>query len=259
MSLNACIRTTTEDIPWNTEPVPVVFSIISPGRAVEVVLSKTQQKKQSVNESVYPHAKVFFAKENTAWIELTRVSLNSPVYTDSENYFEIEPGKTYLLKVEIDNLTLYAENTLPCEKATITNAVYCETKSFYNYSYGTLKVDMKFSKNKEYAYFLYALSSRVNEEPFLNSESFFAADFYIENDIAEFNLNLITCDPYLEKYLKAEYIANNFQNFSDGDVNAIIFSYGGVTPDWSNVKRGIGLFGSYLVDVESIRTEENGQ
>ena len=71
--LCACDRTEIVGTPWNTEQIPVVYSILAPGEPVQIYLNKTVNSNLVVEKSPYPEAKAFICGPDSNWIELIRL------------------------------------------------------------------------------------------------------------------------------------------------------------------------------------------
>lgn len=209
---------------------------------------------------MYPQAKVYIAKQHDDWTELTRYSTDSALYTDMRQEVRIEKGETYLLRVEIDELVLSASSTVPAEQGFIKEASIFAPPAdssdgmLSSTTTGVLTVEMELPDYNKYKCLLYT-SYPLGEGLFLNKETFVEPAFYFPKDSTSVELSLITCDPLLEKYFHADYISD-LQNFNDGDISAFLFSFGGVMPAYSNIKNGIGLFCSYIIETKQVKIEE---
>jgi len=253
-SITSCIETL--DAPWNTEAVPVAFSVITPGHPIQVYLGKTFIETDTTHTNIYPEARVFVCGDDSAWVELTRKSAESAIFSDIENKMAVEKGKTYSLKVELANQTLRAQTSVPNESGVITRAecIVTDTTSFSS-SYGirnvhgALHVNYSLPANKQLGCYLYANSREVGYMAYLSGENIQENYFYCYKDSASFLLNLITMDPFLKKFR----ITTSINELQSSDfLSAILGSYGGVRPTFSNIQNGTGLFGSFITESKKV-------
>ena len=245
----------TEPSPWNEEVVPVVFSIITPGEEVQVYVGTSYSEYTTTNH--YTPSKVFISEKDSSWIELN--AQDSAVY--STNNIHIKSGSTYLLKVETGTETVYAQTTVPTQDAEIIDGkcirVSNTTDDNVNVSADNcmLKVQLRFSENKEYGYYLTAFSNVIASFLFSGSETFELPNFWVERKISAFNIQMTTVDPNLKKFLRAVEIQSS--TFDGRDISFILTLYGGNYPAYSNITNGVGLFGSFVKSNKLIYVTNN--
>jgi hypothetical protein len=248
-----------ENPPWNVEVVPVVFSVITPAQAVQVYVGKSYSGNENSNTTVYSTPRVYVSEKDSAWVELEQTTKDSTLFIDTKALLKVDMGKTYLLKVESLGKTVFAQTTLPSESGIITvgecvivsgNAGGSTNGTNYTSNLCALNVHLKLPTNKEYGCYLTAFSDRIDGFPFLSSENYLNANFTISKKISSFQLNIVTIDPYLKKFMLAESVSSNM--FDSNDITEVLASYGGVYPAFSNIRNGVGLFGSFLIDGKSI-------
>lgn len=265
--LTSCANSIIEDAPWNNTPVPVVFSILSPNEAVQVYLYRTYNKDIPAVKNPYPEAKVYVCGSDSVWIELTRLSSDTTIFEDSKKMLIIKMGKTYSLKVELNDRTLHAQTTIISEPALIANANCVFSGYTYN-SYirdsfpkhvlDTININdltVKFSLpgNVDCEYWFSAFSEQIYGNRFPNQGSFQANDFGAPKDSTTFTLKLITVDPNLNRYLSSQSISTTSESYSyNSPVLALIQSFGGVLPQFSNIVNGVGLFGNTVSDSKRV-------
>jgi len=265
--LTACANSEIEVAPWNNAPVPVVFSVISPNEAVQVYLSRTYSQNFPVVKNPYPEAKVFICGPDSAWVELTRLSPDTTVFKDTLKQLIIEKGKTYSLKVELNNSIVHGQTTIPSTQGVI-NDVTCEMLKSYIDSRSAMyvndelveaninKIDVSFTlgTNSESSYFLSLFSNLTNDYINISGTRYQSSDFWTpKEDSTSFTLNLITCDPYYKRYLYAQSISTVSDNYSGNTpIVALIMSFGGVLPQFSNIVNGVGLFGNTVTDSKRV-------
>lgn len=260
--LVACGRSEIEDAPWNTNPVPVVYSIISPQQPVRVYLNKTYTSNFPPLKAPYSEATVFICGVDSNWVELTRLKSDTCVFLDTEYKLRIEQGKTYSLKIELVNTTIHAQTTVPQMNAVMSEAkcIYTNGNSasvmvngaFVPANLNNLSVKYSLPEDKEYGYSLTAFSNESSNLILLTGSSYVSSEFPCPKDSSSFTLRLITWDPYATKYMLASDI--NSKTIQDVNVvDVIMGTFGGVLPQYSNIVNGVGLFGSSVAD--SIRID----
>ena len=256
---SGCIETV--EAPWNTNPIPVVYSIITPGQKVQVYIGKSFSENDTSKTIPYSEAKVFVCGPDSAWVELVKREGNNAIFVDTVNLLSVIKGKTYSLRVELKDQTLHAQTTIPTEMGIITQAesIFPFTNSSNAGIYdngemipaklGVINVKYTLPDNKEYGCYLGAFSKLIENSSYLNSESYQNSYFYCPYDSASFVLSLITADPFLKKFRVAE----NIQFMQSEDLPSLIMGhYGGVRPAFSNIQNGVGLFGSFVTNNKTV-------
>ncbi len=264
--LTGCANSTIENAPWDNSAVPVVFSIISPNECVQVYINQTVNKNFSALKNPYPQAKVYISGPDNKWINLTRLPSDSSVFEDINKLLTIEKGKTYKLKVELSDRTVYAQTTVIPVSAIITdaNCVFTgETDNEINldslsenshFVYDTvyvnhLTVKYLLPNNNDYAFQFSAFSKAIYGTMYLNQGSFQDNSFNTPQNISSFILKFTTYDATINKYLKAMDINSLSDRYSYiTPIASITSKFGGVLPQFSNIINGIGLFGSSVTD-----------
>ncbi|MFA5046503.1 MAG: DUF4249 family protein, partial [Paludibacter sp.] len=261
--LTSCANSVIEDAPWNNTPVPVVFSILSPNEPVQVYLYRTYNKDIPAVKNPYPEAKVYICGSDSVWVELTRLSPDTTMFEDSQKKLAIEMGKTYSLKIELSDRTVHAQTTVIPESAHITDVscvfsgkiqeglVMDSLPKFVFDSVYINNLTVKFSQpaNSEYGIGFF-VSSRPVYGNMLPDEGKFVTD-YLETpkDSTSFILKMTTIDPLFNKYKNALDINSVTTAYSyNSPVQALIQSFGGVLPQFSNIVNGVGLFGSSVTE-----------
>lgn len=259
-----CGCTRTEDAPWNNETVPVVYSLISPNNQVQVYLGTTYKTGDSALLKTISKAKVFICGADSVWLELHRLADTSSVFVDRDKSFPIGLGKAYYLKVELADRTLHAETTVPNEagKITVVTCLIPHASSYssrieingkwYDAYVGILDAKFSLPASKSVGCYLSAFGQEVGDAPYLTTGTIQDQEFFLPKVFSTFTINLITVDPSFKKFR----IAQNIDEMqSSTDVSAIIGSYSGVRPAFSNIQNGIGLFGSFVVDSLIVHTD----
>ena len=256
---SGCIETV--EAPWNTNPIPVVYSIITPGQKVQVYIGKSFNENDTSKTIPYPEAKVYVCGPDSAWVELVKREGNAAIFVDTIHSLSVVKGKTYSLRVELKDETLHAQTTVPTEMGIITQA-----ESFFPFTsssnagiydngemipakLGVINVKYTLPDNKEYGCYLGAFSKLIENSAYLNSNSYQNSYFYCPYDSASFVLSLITADPFLKKFRVAE----NIQFMQSEDLPSLIMGhYGGVRPAFSNIQNAVGLFGSFVTNNKTV-------
>lgn len=264
--LSACANSEIEIAPWNNAPVPVVYSVISPNEPVQVYLNRTYCQNFPLLENPYPEAKVFICGPDSAWVELTRLSPDTTIFKDTLKQLVVEKGKTYSLKVVLTNSTVHAQTTIPVTQAMIKN-VTCEMlKSYIDsntsiYLNGELveaninKFDASFTlgSNPGSGYYLAFATNNPNEYISIYGTKYQSSDYCTPKDSTSFTLNLITADPYYSRYINSQSISRVSDDYSgNSPILALIQSFGGVLPQFSNIVNGVGLFGNTVTDSKRV-------
>jgi len=259
----SCANSVIEEAPWNSNaPIPVVYSIISPNEPVQVYVNKTYNQNFPAVKNPYPEAKVFMSGQDNKWIELTRLSPDTCIYEDIQKQLIIEKGKTYSLKVVLNNRTVQAQTTVLNDPAGITAASCVFTgKTDINFNFDSLpknwhvkydtihvnQLSVKFSLpgNSDCKILFSENTKQIYGTMFLNQGSFQTNYFETPKDSTSFTLDLTTLDPNFKKYVDAQSINSVSTGYSSNiPILALIESFGGVLPKFSNIVNGVGLFGS---------------
>lgn len=263
----SCANSVIEDAPWNNTPVPVVFSILSPNEPVQVYLYRTYNKNLHAIKNPYPEARVYVCGPDSAWIELTRLSPDTTIFEDIRKKLSIEMGKTYSLKIELSDRTVHAQTTIIPASALITDASCVFTgktdenlvwDSLPKYVFDTIFINnltVKYSipTNNEYGFGFSVYSKPLWGTMLLNEGKFLLNNFETPKDSTSFILKLTTIDPLFNKYQNAQDINSVTSNYSSNSpVLALIESFGGVLPQFSNIVNGVGLFGSSVTDSKRV-------
>jgi hypothetical protein len=265
--LTACANSEIEVAPWNNAPVPVVYSVISPNEPVQVYLNRTYSQNFPIVKNPYPEAKVFICGPDSAWIELTRLNPDSTIFKDTLKQLVVAKGKTYSLKVMLGDRTVHAQTTIPTSQGVI-NDVTCEMLKSYIDSRSAMyvnnelveaninKINVSFTlgSNSESGYYLALLPNDTKGYVYISGNGYQSSDFWTpKEDSTSFTLNLITADPYYKRYMYAQAISSVSDNYSgNSPILALIQSFGGVLPQFSNIVNGVGLFGNTVTDSKRV-------
>ncbi|MDO9633903.1 MAG: DUF4249 family protein, partial [Paludibacter sp.] len=239
--------------PWSNEVLPVVFSAITPSEKVHVFIGESFSEDKDSKDINYTDTRVYISEKDSVWIKLTPNPQDSSIYTDDASLIQVKPGSTYLLKVKINNKTVYSQTTVPAEggeiiqgECTVVSDRADGSVNGTNYSTNicVLMLKLKLPDNRNYGCYLTAFSNRIDFYPFLTSESYLEPNFIVNKNISSFNVNIITVDSNLKKFMLAESVSSYM--FDSNDIADVLGSYGGVYPAFSNIENGIGVFGSFV-------------
>lgn len=243
----------TEDSPWTNEVSPVVFSAITPSEKVHVFIGESFTEDKDSKDIDYTDTKVYISEKDSAWVKLSPSPQDSSIFTDEERLIQVRPGSTYLLRAEINNKTVYAQTTVPAESGEIIQGE-CTIVSdqaggsvngtHYTTNLCVLMLKMKLPSNRSYGCYLTAFSNRIDGFPFLTSESYLEPNFVVDNNISSFEINIITVDSTLKRFMLAESVTSYM--FDSNDIADVLGAYGGVYPAFSNIENGVGIFGSFV-------------
>jgi Domain of unknown function (DUF4249) len=261
--LASCANSVLEIAPWNNTPVPVVFSILSPTEPVQLYLYRTWNENYPLVKNPYPEAKVYLCGVDSNWVELTRLSPDSTIFGDIQKKLNVEIGKTFFLKVVLSDRTIHAQTTVVPDPARITTANCVFTgKTQLSYIVGSFP-DMKFdtvninslvikysaTANRDYGYEFSSSSEMIWGTMLQNEGIFQTSNFVSGRDTTSVTIKLTTFDPTCYKYQKAQEINSLSSGYSyNSPVLALIQSFGGVLPKFSNIVNGVGLFGNSVTD-----------
>ena len=265
-TFSSCVRNEIEETPWNTEDVPMVYSVISPGHPAELYLWKGYFEITAKKPIPYPEAKVFICVQDSAWVELNMQAADTAKFTDTDNLLKVVKGETYYLRIELKNKTLHAQTTVPTDGATIIDASciipFDDSNPTYSYyveingksisaKQGLLTVKLNLPLNPDYGCYLSAFSREVGTFPSLKTELYQQQDFLCPVDNHFYYINLLTIDSNLKKFRVAQNI--NFGQDSGVDfITSITSAFGGVIPVYTNIENGVGLFASFSTNSKLI-------
>ena len=241
-----------EDFPWNNEPVPVVYSVLTPDQPIQLYLGKSYNGNDTLNTCPHPEAKVYVCGDDSVWVELERSDKDSTIFTVSSSLIKVVKGSTYSLRIELNDRTVHAQTSIPNELGEIIDGECIVTSEHEggNYTQKRCNLNLKYILPTTNSCYLTAFSNRIGTTPFLTGESFQYANFFIPSDSASITVNIITVDSALKKFMMAEL--DGSMMFDSDDITTIIGSYGGIHPSFSNIKNGVGIFSSFVISSKLI-------
>ena len=246
-----------EDPPWNNEPVPVVYSVLTPDQPIQLYLGKSYSENDTVNSCPYPEAKVYVCGDDSVWVEMKRSEKDSTIFIDSSGFLKIVKGGTYSLRIDLKDRTVHAQTTVPNELGEITDGecIVISDKeggntNGNNYTDKRCNLHLKYILPTANSCFLTAFSDRIGTTPFLTGDNLQFGDFFIPYDSGSVTVNIITVDSALKKFMMSEL--DGSMMFDSDDITSIIGTYGGIRPSFSNIKNGVGIFSSFVISSKLI-------
>ena len=243
-----CARLREEPNPWNTTPVPVVFSLITPGCPVKVMLSASYSNRAN-GITKYPRAKAFI----TNGIEEVELTRTDSIFVDRDELMQIENGVTYTIRVEPGDSfkPLVASTTVPAAAAqfTLYNFTVTDTTNQSQYA-AYFKCEWKIpSINKQtdaytlltsWGWSLDAVKKNDNIFTVNNSQLYYPVR---ENNLT---ISLFTTDMWMGRLLLNKRYQDQTIIQGMDIINVLMNEFSGVLPDFSNVENGAGIVGSYI-------------
>jgi len=246
-----------EDSPWNNEPVPVVYSVLTPDQPIQLYLGKSYSENDSVKTCPYPESKVFVCGDDSVWVEMKRSEKDSTIFIDSSGLLKVVKGGTYSLRIDLKDRTVHAQTIIPNELGEIISGECIVTSdnegsntNGNNYTQKRCNLHLNYSLPTANSCYLTAFSNKIGTTPFLTGDNLQYGNFFIPYDSVSVTINIITVDWVLKKFMMSE-LANSMM-FDSNDISSIIGSYGGVRPSFSNIKNGVGIFSSFVISSKSI-------
>jgi len=292
--LQSCIKET--DVELTTllqEPKLVVYGVLDPSSdSVKVMVTKTfpVNTDQGIDISdLLVDATVFLMNgEKTNTAEMILINEDEHVYGCNQLELDIIPGETYYLSVNAEGFEeVTAETTIPEVAAEWKETRLIESKvdmdGYYidGYSfYGTWQQNI--CDNRQFVS-EYSLVGRYNESNnyIERSDSKLYIDFKENNSDYIFeswpfhiykqeetepgswfqvkrSMTLISADQHLYDYISYHLLIESINDVMDG--GSFLDLFRGITPEFSNIEGGLGVFGSYLTDTAIIyKLTTNGE
>ena len=284
--LQSCIKET--DVELTTllqEPKLVVYGVLDPSSdSVKVMVTKTfpVNTDQGIDISdLLVDATVFLTNsEKTSTAEMILLHRDGNVYGCSQSQMDIIPGETYYLSVNAEGFEeVTAETTIPEVAAEWKETMLIETKvdmdGYYidgHSFYGSWS--KKINESRQFVSEI-SLIGRYDESGYYITRSYHklytefestATDFifeswpfhiYEQEDVeygswfqVERYMLLVSADQHLYDYILYFMLIEGINNVMDG--GSFLDLFRGITPEFSNIEGGLGIFGSYLTDTTII-------
>lgn len=243
----SCSRLADEDSSELFSSLPVVFSVLSPDKNIQVSLTETYVTSKVNDTIIFLDAKVYVKCNNEHWVELSRESKNEAVYTDKDSLVNVLEGNTYFLRIDIGELQITAQTTVPISRNSIVEAQfvtdYIKPDAYKGYS-GVLTMKFDIRSNDNCIIYTKGMVIGGSKSLFLNQTDL-TDNARVAPDLDDnFKLQLLTFDTNLAKYWVARKISQS-QYYSEGDFTYILGMYSGLLPPFSNTNNAVGLFASY--------------
>ncbi len=260
----------------NNDSKLVVFSLITPNKYVFVNVRKTQPIGESNNVNTKDST---FDLVSTAKVEIINLrtkikkilpEIEKGVYGVSPSDFSVIAGDKYALMINFQNLSTYAECTIPSNATVIdtvitklNDVVYTNTydTTTLNLSRNLLKAKDISTPNNVYEYLGYSGELKITDK-YNNVVILSASDFIIitkQLNQCDFSINsglnknevkivqswqILTVYPLLHNFLKTKKFQRNELSVSQ---NSPFLIFRGVMPTITNIQNGYGIFAGYLI------------
>lgn len=246
--LGSCGRISIEDELWQPESLPVVFAILSPGNEVGVYLNRTSLNNSGTDTVNYQEAEVLLRSETSDWVTLRGKSPGDNIYSDLNRELKIVAGETYYLEVNLPGFIITSATTIPdSNNAKIKSAKFTKsTEGIAQNEYVSGLLEATFDiKPENYCILTNHLGNSLVFGGTFIRQNYFSKRITVADSVQNYTLHLHNVDTFLARFLAAKSISN-MQHFSNGDITALMGSFNGILPHYSNISNGIGLFGSYV-------------
>lgn len=251
--LSGCIRLKEEPVPWSLQPLPVVYSILTPDSTVKVFLASTYTGKM---DETYLDAKAFIIEENGRETELFR---QDSVFTDTLHAVKVEKGKTYKLQINLDNgTTIKAETTVPRNAASFSEYSFTPVDTINNSqlsAYFRCKWTVPPLNSFTDDYRIYTSwqwdVDAVKTSP--TDYSVAVSRLIYPAQPGDYTISLFTTDVWLSRLLMNKYHQENSIVQGTDITSVLAAEFKGVLPDFSNIENGVGIFGSYLIHTRDLQ------
>ncbi len=263
--LSSCARERLiENISFpSVESKAAVYCILTPGDSIFVALKTVQTiNSQSANGTKdITDARVALEDKTTGQRVTLLATRRSGLYSCAQRNFPIQPGHTYHLLVSASYLdTMEASCQIPLRTAKIDTIAYGEPyqDSFIKQRRVALTwLDVSDSA-MHYDYFI--SSQYLYQNSTLTNTSFdnslitqVGNQLYYNDDTIDsgtpHTYYLFTTDPNLYTFFT---IAQRIGNVSGGNASDFFGGYLGITPTFTNIRNGYGIFGGYLKTSKTI-------
>jgi len=289
---SACIREEVIDTIEIEQAVqPVVFCTLSPGDSIQLLLTQSTtffDEPASVEELGIYDAKVSILNEKGDTLQLQNPKSQLPIYTASQKDFSIIAGETYHLLIQVlgnsellsssttipdkavqwDNFEVYNEKVVDIpirnnkyEIIGYKKETYMDVKGVWsNQSYATELMSYSISSLDSIMYV--NVNHQVSDLDYHIRVTSCCNYFQLEGINTSINqgdslvisrsirFDIITLNQNLEDFLLAYEV--NHENKESIDMNLFLRLFKGVLPEYTNIKGGLGVFGGYLSDSNTI-------
>jgi Domain of unknown function (DUF4249) len=245
----SCGKIETEEVLGNANTVPVVLGILSDGDSINVILTQTIKPGVTPIKAPYPNARVYIAVKDSSWKELKRVNDTSNVFIDTTKNNKAQEGKTYNLKVVINNTTtLTATTTVPAVKAQVNDAYYMVTSENFGQPVisGIIKYSLPESDKYKYSCKI-DYSNNTTWEFIMGTPNQTNFSYFNPSDSTKMiaSIKTLNNDLYNFIYSRALESYNDDVTKVSAGIATAILSYKGTLLPYSNITNGYGLFSAY--------------
>ena len=255
-----CTREEILDFPKsNVKPQLVAIGFLTPGDSIHIYLGSTVPfgLAKELPETYVRNAKVHISEDNGNSIPLTLSSSTLPIYSCSQQDLPIKKGKSYHLHAVAANFQeVKAKTTVPNEKAVWNSAGFTYNSSSgieFQGSWHPLQDEQEI----DYSVYLYRTKEPSdilfgNEGIIKNKDEYtIKRDIYFNNDAQAV---LMTRTKAMGAFSKMAELNNEVRwSYADAAFYDVISAFKGILPSYSNIENGVGVFGSYLLDVKTFK------
>lgn len=286
LSIPSCIKKDIVEMrSLKQEPKLVVYGILNPlADSIKLMITSSYPLNTDNNislDDIYVDAQVFIIDtdgQDTA--ELRQLKTNSNIYGIAQSEFDIQSDKEYKTRIESAGFeTAVATTKIPGKVINWTNCTLIQSlvddlddykeghKIIGTWQKSGIENDQAVSiqikdrrdnineniERRTYTSGIYIDFSETDHAFIFESPSFFIYEpedidpqdsyrWYVE----DINAILITTDTHLYNYLSYYLLIEDINNVLDG--GSFLDLFRGITPEFSNVEGGLGVFGSCRTD-----------
>jgi hypothetical protein len=271
-----CVRETiiTNDALVLYEEKPVIYCFLTESDSIYAWVAHTLPVGDVTvsPEDIYVFdADINIYNESGNSIKLNLINQNKPIYGNSQKNFKIEKGKSFFLEINFKNYNkVTAQTTIPNQKDSLFCSIeYIVIPDLWDSSSIYYPVEISFKNISGFENILYEKNIYESDEgkyvdyhkiiPYLynaiydeNEKKTTFITLVNSNTNNNFNYQnyyLYTISPELSKFLNFYDIVNENVALNTGFLSI----FRGVFPEFSNINGGLGVFGSYLVDTDSVK------
>lgn len=264
--LSSCARVTlVDDITFpNVDSKAAVQCILTPGDSIFVAVKTVQSINSQSPNKTQNITEAHITLENITTSQKTTIPYTgkSGIYGCSQRNFPILSGNTYHMMVSVKNLpSLQATCRMPSRAAVIDTIAYGES-----YSDGLISKLRRVAltwldssgANERYSYFISSQylhqGDTLRETSFDNTLITQAGNrFYYNDDTIDsgtpHTYYLFTTDQNLYAFFT---IAQRMEKNLRSNPSDFFGGYQGITPTFTNIQNGYGIFGGYLKTSKTI-------
>lgn len=260
--MGSCVRETGIAHIADHRIQPVILGFLTPGDSIQIYVGKTQPFKTDhrMNEEGILDALVFLSGPKNKIQLLNEHQEQHAVYVAAQEDFEVIPGEEYFLEVIIpDYETVVARTRIPDNMANWTSLQLVsnnqgrhdltgtwQSVNSTDDGYGLPGYGVVIFKDKDPITFLQGNIGirNVSDDYFIHREVYIGYNTHIA---------LITKDSHLDEFSKMSELTLQL-TWPQKDIGFfdLLAGFKGTIPQATNIQNGLGVFGSYLMDVQPL-------